>query len=125
MANNDEVPNYGAFGGQIPSRFTTILNGASLSDLADFGSLRPVAIIMPAAWTAASITLQVGSDGQNVADMYDSTGAEYTLTVTASRFILLKPLDFIAVRGAKLRSGTGGVPVNQGADRIIKWVLVP
>lgn len=106
----------------------TIANGASLSDAVDLtdnpgGGSAGCALVglqMPAAWTAAGLTLQGSMDGVNFANVYDQSGTEVTLTVAASRFIQLNPADFAGFRKLKLRSGTSGAPVNQGQNSIIK-----
>lgn len=97
----------------------TIANGASLSGAVDIGAARRLlSITMPAAWTAAGITLQISNDGTNYADVYDAYGTEYAMTVAASRCVLI-PADLRRVRYLKIRSGTSGTPVNQAAERVI------
>lgn len=100
----------------------TIANGASLSSAIDLGTLvavgaRMAAIQMPSAWTAANLTFQVSLDGVTYADFYDSSGTEYSVTASTSRTILVPYADFFCARFLKVRSGTTGTPVNQGADR--------
>jgi hypothetical protein len=96
----------------------TILSGASLSDSIDLQGARPVSLRLPAAWTAASITFQASEDGITFGDLYNALG-EVTYPAAASRFISLTPQDFLGCRAIKVRSGTAGTPVNQGADRTI------
>lgn len=101
----------------------SIANGASLSDeIAILGDV--VAIIMPSAWTAANLTFQAGSDDTAVANMYDEFGNEYTVTAAASRYIFVDPADFAGVAKLKVRSGTSGSAVNQGAARTVKVVTL-
>ncbi len=96
-------------------KIVTIANGAALG--ASFiGDGRLVAIQMPAAWTAANLTFQGSMDGVTYADMYDATGTEVTVVAAASTYILLADLKAAWI---KVRSGTTGTPVNQGADRVI------
>lgn len=96
----------------------TIANGASLSGALDAGAgSRPVRIDMPAAWTAASLTFQGSNDGVTFRDLYDKTGAEYTVAASANQAIILPLADFIGIRRFKIRSGTAGAPVNQGGAR--------
>lgn len=102
----------------------TIANGASLSGALNLENRTAVAIIMPAAWTAASITFQASVDGTNYYNVY-TTSAELSATVAASYFVVLpKTTGLEAVRYIKIRSGTSGTPVNQLADRIITVVSV-
>lgn len=121
--------NYGEYAATPPRQVTsaTIANGASLSgavDLRPYGS--PARLVIPAAWTTANITVQTSYDGVNFNDLYDSLGTEYTVTVGgASRSVMLPLADFIGVEWIKLRSGTTGTPVAQGAARTINIVCVP
>lgn len=103
----------------------TILNGASLSAAVSLLSQRLVAIIMPAAWTAAGLTFQASDDGTNYYNLHDGAGTEVSLTVAASRYVRLTPADWSRIRYLKVRSGTSGVPVNQGADRAIILLTKP
>lgn len=96
-----------------------IANGQSLSNIIDFGLARPFAIQMPAAWTAANLTFQASIDGVTFADLYDDAGVEVLLTATASHVIIMPPSKFIGLRWLKVRSGTAGVAVAQGAERVL------
>jgi hypothetical protein len=78
---------------------------------------------MPAAWTAATLTFQVSYDGTTFVDLYDDTGTEIQWQAAASRFIVPSaPSQFFGIQALKVRSGTTGTPVNQGADRAIQVV---
>ena len=101
----------------------TIASGESLSGSIDFSSFTPVALVMPSAWTAASITFQASHNNSTWGNIYDKDGTEYTLTTAASRYVLLNPADFASVRGLKVRSGTAASAVNQEAARTITLVL--
>ena len=95
-----------------------IASGGSLSSSVDLRGYVPTALYMPGAWTAASITLQASFDGSTFVEVHNS-GTAYSLTAAASIYI---PLDAESLRGVKylkIRSGTSGTPVNQGADRTI------
>ena len=105
---------------------TTIANGESLSGLVELGTLTLVGIEIPADWTAANLTLQTTNEsGGTLVDVYDKAGNEYTITVGGtSRFIALDKSDLQGIgRFIKLRSGTSGTPVNQGADRVLKLIV--
>jgi len=105
----------------------TIANGASLSGAADLGRHRLHRIIMPAAWTAASITFEVSYDGTSYNALYLDSG-EYTIgssVAGASRSIVVDQAAFYGVRCVKVRSGTSSAGVNQGAARDITLVTVP
>lgn len=101
----------------------TIANAASLSDAIHLAGGRLVGLQMPAAWTAAGITLQASFDGTTYADVYTSTGTEFSITTDASRFVLLDPTTLIGAQRIKLRSGTAGTPVNQLAERLIRVIV--
>jgi hypothetical protein len=87
-------------------------------DLGKGGKLQ--GIYMPAAWTAANLTLQASdSSGGTFRDVYDDAGTEEVITAAASRYISLYPDVFAGVRYIKIRSGTTSTPVNQGAARTL------
>ena len=50
-----------------------IANGASLSSAVALGAKNLIAIVFPAAWTAASVTFQASVDGTTFVDIYDSS----------------------------------------------------
>ena len=112
----------------------TIANGASLSSEVDLRHHSLVAIQMPADWTAANLTFQgrPGADdvsprvNETLQNVYDDTGAEVTVTADADRYIALTAgvLDALTGLGrVKVRSGTSGLAVNQGAARVLTLVL--
>lgn len=97
-----------------------IANGASLSDSLYVWPCQASAIIMPAAWTAASMTFQGSMDGVNFFDLFNDSGVEYEIPVLVSQAVQLNvPLTFPYV---KIRSGTTGTPVNQGGARSVTLV---
>ncbi len=100
----------------------TIAISASLSGSVDVNGTTIAGYIMPAAWTAAGITLQVSVDGTNFFNLYDQYGNEVSHIVDASSFVQLTPSDMAAIRYIKIRSGTSGTPVNQAAERVITLV---
>lgn len=108
----------------ISTAVATIANGESLSAAVDLGGWRVAGIVMPASWTAANLTLQTSPDGETYNNRYDRSGTEYTITAAASRSIQIPLDDLLSVRFIKVRSGTSGSPVNQGAERSITLVLV-
>lgn len=110
-------------------RTVTISSGSAVSDAEeDLRGYVLAAIVMPSAWTNANLTLQaIAEPGGTYQDVYDDGGTEYSLTVDASQFVALEQdarERFRAAYGVKLRSGTGGTPVNQAADREIVLVFV-
>jgi len=106
------MPGYSTFS-------VTIASGTALSAAVDMRGYVPYGIQMPAAWTAAGLSFEVSDDGAAFADLYDAT-AEYTLAAGVSRAIGFPGGNiFTGFKYIKVRSGTTGTPVNQGADRII------
>lgn len=108
------------------TRTGTIANAASLSGEIDLEGFRLAAIEMPAAWTAANLTFQAASaSGGTFQNVFDDAGTEITVTAAAARMIGLDAVlpELAALRFLKIRSGTSGVPVNQGAERILTLVL--
>lgn len=103
---------------------------ASLSDKVDLQTIGPtsgiIAIQMPTAWTAAAITFQGSPSLQDpFQDIYDQGGTEISITVDASRYVVLDQdtrSKLMGLRFIKLRSGTTGTPVNQAAERTIELV---
>lgn len=97
-----------------------IANGTAVSAALPMGATRICAIIVPATWTTANLTFQASDDGVTYYNVYDIFGSELTATAAASYYILLDPKLFACTRFLKIRSGTNGTPVNQGADRTLK-----
>ena len=103
---------------------TTIASGTSLSGEIEVKN-QLLAIEMPAAWTAASITFQASStSGGTYKDVYDDLGSEVTLTAGANRVITIdnNALKLASLKFIKLRSGTTATPVNQAAARVINII---
>lgn len=112
------------------SEYTTLTatiaegDATGLSTAVNIGELKPLAIIMPAAWTAAAITMQSSMDGVTYHDVYIK-GTEYSLTVGVDRHVLLDPGELEGVGPyIKLRSGTAAAAVEQttGDDRVLTIV---
>ena len=98
------------------AQYAVIASGTSLSELVTLKSHALNAIIMPAVWTAASITIQASIDGTNFFNVYTAAGAEYTITTAASRYITIPASDLTSVKYLYFRSGTSGTPVSQAQD---------
>lgn len=104
----------------------TIASGASLSDALDTGLVHSmqkfVGVIMPNAWTTANLTFQGSDNNSTFSDIYDDNGTELTITAAASRAIGFRGEQqqvLSTFRFLKVRSGTSGTPVSQGAERIL------
>jgi hypothetical protein len=111
---------------QVITKQITIPSGGSLSEAIDLSVGKLALILIPAQWTAAELTFQASPDGNTFGDLYDSIGTEYKVLVGAAGRSILVPIgDFMSIRFLKIRSGTAGVPVNQGGDRVLTLVLLP
>lgn len=95
----------------------TIPNGTALAGGVKTDWSHVLSIGMPAAWTAAVLTFQVSQDGTTWRDLYDEFGSEVALVVAAGREIALPATRLAPYGWVRLRSGTGAVPANQGAER--------
>lgn len=122
--------------GQLVKLQVAIANGAALSGEVDLSQYEVVGIQMPSAWTAAALTFQ--GRGHNdvladetipaLADVYDDGGTELSVSAAASRYIAIvgsKRDALASLRYMKVRSGTTGTPVNQGAARRLLLILKP
>lgn len=81
---------------------------------------------MPADWTAANLTFQGSHDNATFQNLYDDGGTEINVTAADDRNISVSAeisLAISAFRWLKVRSGTAGTAVNQGAARTITLVL--
>ncbi len=102
----------------------TIANGASLSGSVCLGDAMLCAILMPAAWTAADLTFQVSDDyGTTWGELLDATGSAITVSSpTAAKRLELDSSDFKSAVFIKVRSGTSGSAVAQGAARTLTLI---
>lgn len=97
---------------------------ASLSGVVGVINKQVKAVVLPASWTTADLTLSVSVDGGTTyADLYDSAGNEVVLPAAASRHIDLTGISLVGVTNLKFRSGTAGTPVTQAAARTLQLVL--
>jgi hypothetical protein len=99
----------------------TITNGTSLSGVIDLGSMTLCGVLISAAWTAAGLSFQGSPDGVIYGKLIDASGTEITAaSIAGGEYLSLDPHKFFGTRFLKLRSGTNGTPVNQGADRVLR-----
>ena len=78
-------------------------------------------VIMPAAWTAASLTFEVSVDGTNFFVLHDGT-AEFTILAAggaAAGLAISRTFPFGEMPFVRIRSGVIGVYVNQAAARTL------
>lgn len=110
----------------------TIAAGTALSAGLDLRGYKPILIFGPAAWTLATLCLQVSLDGTTWVDLTSATSSIIGFGTTAIVGVAAPPWsgtvsnypDYIG-RYLRFRSQTAGVDVNQAADRTIHVVAVP
>jgi hypothetical protein len=100
----------------------TIANGASLSDAAHIGAGTLIGIQLPTI-TSAALTFQGSADGTTFVEALDASSAAVTVAASVGLRYIKAPADLVGVPYLKVRSGTSGAPVNQGADRTITLVV--
>lgn len=94
-----------------------IASGGTDSNLVDLGNFRPVAIVLPSAFTGTVITPKTSFDGSTINPVYDAAGTQKTLAVAANRRVLLTPADYVGVRYLQLISGSA-----EAAARTVKII---
>lgn len=102
----------------------TIAINTSLSAAVDLGAGQSlVGIQVPAAWTAAPVSLQVSADNVTYTPLYNSDGALVQQAAPAvSSGYNLPPSEMVGWRYVKIQSGIPGTWVNQTAARTIGLV---
>lgn len=103
---------------------TTIANGQSESAAIDLDGFILGAVLLPATWTAANLTILASHDGATWLPVYDRGGTEYVITAASGRWVTVTREATESFRHVKLRSGVVATPVNQGAARLIHLALV-
>jgi hypothetical protein len=102
----------------------TIASSASVSDQRNINNRVPTGIFMPAAWTAASVSLLTSLDGSTWYNVYNIDGTEFSVTGTAGVFL---PIDASVLLGIgmwlQVRSGIAASAVNQAAERVLRLRL--
>jgi len=110
------------------SQTATIANGESVSAPIDLANTALLGLIMPAAWTAAALTVEVSVDDSTWTGLaYDDLGTQCNVIASpvASSAYALNMVGLLPYRYVRLRSGTTATPVNQGAERIVTVVTRP
>lgn len=106
----------------MPSGTTKILSGVSVSAPIDTRKALLAGFIMPSAWTAAALSVEVSADDatpSNWAALQDGLSAAYPQIGTPAVGVAYS-LDQSKLRGwnwVRFRSGTTASPVNQAAER--------
>lgn len=80
----------------------------------DLGSKGFVGIIMPAAFTGTAITFTGSVDNSTFVALYNSDNSAFSITVSASRYYVLNPADFLGCRYVRIVSNA-----TEGASRTL------
>lgn len=83
---------------------------------------------MPAAWTAAALTIEVSADDSTYTGLaYDDLGSQCNTIASpvAGSAYALSLSGMLPYRYIRVRSGTTASPVNQGAARTVTVVTRP
>jgi len=106
----------------------TIASGASVSAAIDLLSTALIDILMPDVWGAAALTIEVSANNSKWYSLvYDENGLQinsWPSPVQGAAYTVAA-LGMLGFRYIRLRSGTGAVPVNQGADRVFTLITRP
>lgn len=111
----------------------SIPNGASVSGTVDLLSTALLAFIVPTAWTAAALNIEVSMTGGGnasewvTAGLYDasSTASGNYPSLTPGAAYAVDTLTLLPFRYVRLRSGTLASPVNQAAQRDFTLITRP
>ena len=74
----------------------------TVSGAVDLGVARPVGLSIPAGIAGTSLTFQSSYNGVDFVPVYDSTGTPISVTIGASRRVVLDPAKFYGIQYLKL-----------------------
>ena|SRR5882724_101871 len=97
-----------------PAATITIASGQTVSNAIDLGEMCLCGIQTPSALTSTAFTFQGSSDNSTFCAMTTQDGTAISVTVAASKLIMLPPANFAGVRYLKVVAGSA-----EGADRNI------
>ncbi len=103
-----------AFNGKYRVETVTIANGATLSSAVDLDGLGLVGIIMPAAFTGATIGFMVSPDNSTFTDLYTTANTIIAMSVTQGRAYAMQAGDLAGFRYLKIKSAS-----SEGAARTL------
>jgi hypothetical protein len=125
----DQVAGGGTSSLNLPLiKTVTISAGLAQSERIEYWGYVPVAVAMPAAWTAAplSFLVQVQPGSTSAAQrlsLYDDSGEYIIPTADANRHIAINHCLFLGMAFLAVRSGTESSPVAQTSARTLVLVL--
>jgi hypothetical protein len=107
------------------SKSLTIANGAATSDAFEMSNHAGGIVLMPAAWTAASIGFQVSdSPGGSYYPLYDADGSLVQIAGPAASQAHAVPAEVFGAAWVKLWSQDGSAnDENQTAERTLGVIL--
>lgn len=78
------------------------------------------AIVMPAGWDTAQITIRAAFEENGTYEpCFSRDGGEYVVITAAGRYVPIVWTELAGLRWIRLRSGVNSTPVNQTADRAL------
>jgi hypothetical protein len=98
---------------QISYESVTIANGQTTSGAIKIFGTTLCGVVVPASFTGTTLQFQGSHDGTNFNTLYKD-GADLSVTVTSSKFVVLQPADFAGVNYLKLVSGSA-----QTGDKVL------
>lgn len=106
----------------IDNQVAEIAAGQAISAAVPLGEKTLVGILVPANWTAASLSFQASIDDVNFFELVDGAGNPMSFTVAAGQIVAVDPTKWRGVTSVKVRSGTSAVPVNQTAAVLLALI---
>ncbi|MCP4899733.1 MAG: hypothetical protein GY906_22435 [bacterium] len=96
----------------------TIANGQTTSEEIQTNGYAALGVLMPGAFTGTSLTLLQSFDGTTWTAVYDSDGGQVSISVAASRFIVLDPSTMAPLTRFKVVSGS-----SEAAERSLTFLM--
>jgi hypothetical protein len=109
----------GQYSNRVDTVVANIAASGTTSQSLDLSGSCLVGIQMPTAFTGTAVTFNVSADGVNFYPMYSGASA-YSLTVAASRYILIPAADFAGVRYLQVVSNA-----TEGSARALTLAVRP
>lgn len=97
-----------------PSATVTIASGQTVSNAIDLGEMAVVGLITPSAITSTAVTFQASADNVTYNQVTKVDATVYSVTVSASKHIVIPPADLAGIRWLKVVAGSA-----EGGDRTI------
>ncbi len=105
-------------GVELEDQNVTIASSGTESTALDLQGMGLVGMLIPSAFTGASVTFKASIDGTNFYDIYNSDNTQFSITVGTSRWYNLDIRDFLGARYVKIVSAS-----SEGAERTITCIM--